>query len=155
MGKKNFEDGAVPEMLAMREIVDKWAADPVVIQRLVKGCRILTTAAGKPTAPASIQATLDNIAANAEVLQPLALQMRGLHRLSAYPIDYYQSALRTFYDRHRHLFAKPPPCSPVFNPESWGLEEGWVIHKMFSRLRCKVLRPEQPREPCSEAVICL
>ena len=155
MGKKSFEDGEVPASLNMREIVDEWAKAPEIIDLLLKGRRLLVAADGKPTKPCKIHANLKNIAANAPALMPLAKQMRSLHRLSAYPVELYQTALSTFYDRHRHLYKEEsmPENSPVFNPFTWAFEEGWVIHKMFSRLRNKVLRPETPRVPCLQLVV--
>ena len=68
-----------------------------------------------------------------------------MKRMSAWPIETYSVLCVAFYDGHKECYMGRKG-NESFNPESWGFQQAWAMHKMISALRTKAMRDEIPRE---------
>ena len=145
MGRKSFPDGPAMSVASANMALNPWLGS--LSSKAEAGDRLITgdKAAGSTTVLPSVK----NIALNAPILLPLARLKLGHRRLSAYPIDVYATLVLKFYAEHHAAYAsRNAKGEEPFNPKAWSWEDGWALHKMFSRLRNKVIRDERPVVPC-------
>ncbi|CAE7676913.1 unnamed protein product [Symbiodinium sp. CCMP2456] len=67
--------------------------------------------------------------------------MSARQRLSADPAEMLAKMFVGWYSKHKVHFKEVQN----FEPAVWAFKDGWVVHKMFTLLRPKVMRTEQPR----------
>lgn len=107
--------------------------------RATSGKRLMQSASGDPV----VLPSLENIKHNFLVLKETGLKMSARQRLSADPAEMLAKMFVGWYSKHKVHFKEVQN----FEPAVWAFKDGWVVHKMFTLLRPKVMRTEQPREP--------
>ncbi|CAE7816235.1 unnamed protein product [Symbiodinium sp. CCMP2592] len=137
MGKKSFDDGPAVTLQQATKMPCPWSGMDVVKDRLVKNQRLLEGIEKSPTK--DVHPSLKNIEKNAAILRPLVEQMKSMKRMSAWPIEVYGVLCVAFYEGHKECYIGRPG-NEGFNPESWGFQQAWTMHKMISALRTKAQR---------------
>ncbi|CAE7300252.1 unnamed protein product [Symbiodinium sp. KB8] len=144
MGKKSFVDGPALTSIVAAAMPCPWSGLDLVKDRLAKGQRLLEGNETKSPI-GDVHPSLENIERNAGILRPLVERMKSMKRMSAWPIETYSVLCVAFYDGHKECYMGRKG-NESFNPESWGFQQAWAMHKMISALRTKAMRDEIPRE---------
>ena len=139
MPKKSFVDGRAISAGEARQLTDAWEQEAPLLSLTTHAKRLMQDARGKTV----VLPTLENMAYNQLVLLHVARSMSARHRLSADPIDLILVMFGTWYSKYQASYER----ARDFNLQQWAFKDAWVVHKIFTRLRQKVLRPEKPREP--------
>ena len=139
MGRKSFLDGKGMTVEQAEALACPWTGLPEVQERLSKGQKLLV---GGPDPDKPVHSGIVNIGLNAAILRPLALLKRDTYkRLSAFKVDVYATLMLSFYEANAEAYEGR---RANFNPKSWAWEQAWTMHKMFSKLRTKVMKDEMP-----------
>ena len=140
MPRKSLKDGRIATVEEAEQISKRWDAHDVLRERGLGGQSLLQDQHGKKY----VLPNLGNMSFNADVLWEIAQDMKRRSRLSSDPIEVLLPMTVAWYRRFAANFAQVPE----FSVQVWAFRDAWALHKMFSKLRPKVLRGERPREPC-------
>ena len=138
MPKKIIEDGeqcSRPEAEGMAAI---WDQNAKLRGLASSGKRLIRDAKGQD----AVSATLENMQLNHDVLIEIAKKMKARKRLSADPMDGLILMFLGWYEKHKVQYGQ----NPSFDMQTWAFKDAWSVHKMLSKMRAKVVRPEAPRE---------
>ena len=139
MPRKVFPDGAPCSDEECQGMAAIWDTHAELRERARSGKRLMQSANGD----AVVLPNLENIKHNFLVLKEVVLKMSARQRLSADPAEMLAKMFLGWYDKHKAHFKEVQN----FDAAVWSFKDGWTVHKMFTHLRPKVMRPETPREP--------
>ena len=138
MPRKLVEDGppcGKEEAASLAALWDQHAS----LRNLAKsGMRLIQDVGGRSNVPPS----LENMKVNCLVLVELAKKMGSRHRLSSDPMDAIIQMFLGWYDLHEADYKQ----NKFFDRQVWAFKDAWTVHKVFSKLRQKVMRDETPRD---------
>ena len=140
MPKKAFQDGLPATREDAEKIAVAWESHDSLREAALQGQKLLVDRLGKPV----VLPNLGNIAKNVMVLQEVALSMKARKRLSSDPIESLVVSTLAWYSKFQASFSGIKD----FSVQVWAFRDAWVMHKMFTMLRGKVVRPEKPKDPC-------
>ena len=138
MPKKVVEDGPAATEADAQKIILLWDAYPELLQRAADRKHLLQDKDGGGV----VNISLDNASFNHPVLMGLVTNMLERHRLSADPVEILGVAVAMWYDRHISSYQK----EDTFSVKVWAFRDAWVLHKLVTLFRPKVVRPERPRD---------
>ena len=138
MPRKSLEDGKACDKEEACSMASCWDQHSSLRGLAKEGQRLVQDGDGKANVPAS----LENMSLNKLVLLELAKKMRARRRLSADPMDFIILMTLGWYELHEVLYKH---CG-TFDKQVWAFKDAWTVHKMFSKLRQKVMKDETPRE---------
>lgn len=140
MPRKTFPDGKPCSNEECARLADLWDHYTELRARAAKGQRLVQDRKG---AAETCLPNLENISHNYLILKEIVALMSARDRLSADPAEAIAKMFVGWYKKHQVYFQNNEKHDAV----AWGFKDGWVVHKMFTLLRPKVMRGEQPREP--------
>ncbi|OLQ14083.1 hypothetical protein AK812_SmicGene1815 [Symbiodinium microadriaticum] len=76
------------------------------------------------------------------VLKEIVDQMSSRDRLSSEPAESLAKMCVGWYTKHKNHYQNIKSHDAVV----WAFKDAWILHKMFTLLRTKVMRPEEPRD---------
>ena len=140
MPKKAFQDGPCASPEEAEKLVAAWDSHSSLRDGAMQGKSLLQDRLGKP----AVLPNLGNIGYNSLVLQEIAKQMCARKRLSSEPIEVLVVATNAWYSKYQAFFAG----DKGFNAQVSAFRDAWILHKMFTLLRGKVVKGEKPKDSC-------
>ena len=134
-----MEDGPACTLEQAQSMAEYWDEFSSLRAVASQGKRLMRDAQGKK----EVRPSLENISYNFEVLSEMAQKMKGRMRLSADPVEMIAVMFLAWYDKHRVHYKE----IEGFDAQAWAFKDAWCVHKIFSKMRPKVIRDEKPREP--------
>ena len=139
MPRKSIEDGPTCSKEEADSMASLWDEHAKLRGLATSAKRLMQDSKGLDV----VSPTLDNMQHNHEVLMVMAEKMKARRRLSADPMDAIIIMFLGWYEEHKVLYQQ----SKGFDPQTWAFKDAWSAHKIFSKLRQKVVKDESPRKP--------
>ena len=139
MPKKAFKDGRAATEKEAEGVADAWDKHERLRQRALSGTALMARV--NPNSPV-LQPNLKHMSKNHLVLMEIARSMQGRHRLSSDPIEVILAMTMAWYGKYTAAYTQVKD----FRPQVWAFRDAWVLHKMFTKLRAKVVRDEKPKD---------
>ena len=138
MPRKVYPDGKPCCDEECKAFAALWDEHTELRLRAERGSRLIQSSDGVER----VLPNLENIKYNFAVLKEIVLKMSARNRLSSDPAEQLAKMFFGWYDKHAVHFKNNKDHDAVV----WSFKDAWVVHKMFTLLRPKVMRPEKPRE---------
>ena len=140
MPRKVFPDGKPCSNEECERMAGLWDQHSELRERASRGQRLMQDRKG---AAETCLPNLENMSHNFLVLKEIVDKMSSRDRLSSEPAESLAKMCVGWYGKHKNHYQNIKNHDAVV----WAFKDAWVLHKMFTMLRTKVMRPEEPREP--------
>ena len=139
MPKKAFSDGRVATPEEAQNMAAAWDAHETLRTRALSATPLLVAHNGLNL---PMQPNLKNMAKNFEVLMEIANSMLARKRLSADPVELILEMTVAWYNKYATAYGQ----AKDFKLQVWAFRDAWLLHKMFTKLRGKVMKDETPKD---------